>query len=814
MQRGLLFLVLLTGLCRYSLADGCPGGTPIATFDLTVVPPKSGPPLPLNAVNIVSPGDKLRYEPVKLPDDLKNTARISVIIIPASDSDAKHFKVLAAQPVKDAAEWPMPEPASAIGIIFGAYGVDTKKVTAFVQKHPEIVTKLADYAEESTRVEALVKTLSQYEKSPQNGKSLQSVIQGFSSQYGLQLPSFDNKTASSQQVLSLLKAIAPTVAAKDPLPSRNDAVVKAGGLAESVAAGYFGAPVMLTVGGAALFQSLHSSLFPPTNFRSAFAQPGDSDATNLCPAKDDDKETRAHIDYIWMSRVPNQEAPHVSVAADAHVALGMTSTIAVSAATAAQAEILSRARNWKLVSGTNALPVPVKITTGSSSGTITLDLSNAKVAPGQYQLSADWDWTPFKVSGQIEVHPLGNIDDVRLSSRSRDALITGTGSVEIQLTGTDFEFVDSVSLMAGQNSQKPVPLRFTLPKGRQQGEQRRMAVALETNGLAPGQYSIAITQVNGATADVPVTIHPPNPELTQIPLRVNVGEPQQTIMLHGKHLDRIEKITSAGADWMLEPAPENGGDLVERSATIKLSPAARKGDHLNAEIAVSGLEMPLAVDGIARVAGPRPRITAATKSFAAASGVEFREGEIPAGTAVSFALQGQSIDQHPKVELACSSENETRREVSLAPGDKTDSAELDVTGEGSLFLSFDPAVIGDSGCRLTVRISEPQTGTSDPFVLGRVIRFPQINSFMVTEEKLDDSSYAAVLTGRDLQLIEKAGWGTTGGEPVQGIPTPVPGSAREQTLNIAVAWPPPSPKAPLYIWLRGEDQARKTNARY
>jgi hypothetical protein len=181
---------------------------------------------------------------------------------------------------------------------------------------------------------------------------------------------------------------------------------------------------------------------------------------------------------------------------------------------------------------------------------------------------------------------------------------------------------------------------------------------------------------------------------------------------------------------------------------------------------------------------------------------------------VSFALLGQGINQHPRVELACSSESDTRREVSLVSGEKTDSAELDVTGEGSLFLSFDPAVIGDSGCRLTVKIIEPETGMSDPFVLGRVIRLPQISDFMVTDEKVDDSSYAASLTGRDLQLIEKTGWGTAAGESVQGIPTPVAGSRREQTLKIAVAWPPPSPRAPLYIWLRGENQARKTNAKY
>jgi hypothetical protein len=813
MRRGILFLLLLLETWCYSFANGCATGTPVATFYVKVLPAKGGPPLPLNALNMLPSGARLRYEPVKLPDELKKSARVSVIVVPASDTDAKHFRVLEAQPVKDAAEWTIPQTASAIGLIFGSYGIDTKKVTSLVQKHPEIVTKLADYAEQSTRVEALVQTLSQYEKSPPTGRSLQSVLQGFSSQYGLQLPSFDNRTASSQQVLGLLKTIAPAVSSEDPLPARGTAVVKAGGLAESVAVSYFGAPVALTVGGAALVQSLHSSLFPPTNFRAAFAQPADSEATNLCSAREEDKETRAHIDYIWLSRIPNLEPPDVSLIA-AHLPLGTTSTITLSAATVAQLESLSRARDWRLVSATTATPIPVKLTTASTGDTITLDLSKANVSPGQYQLAADWDWTPFKVSGTVEVHPVGNIAAVHLTSESRDALITKTGPVRIQLEGTDFEFVDSVSLIKSGKSQNSQALPFTLPKGRQQGEQRTMQVEIDTTALPPDHYSVAIRQVNGVTGEVAIQIHPPNPELTEIPIRVNVGEAQQHVILHGRHLDRIEKITSPRAEWTLAPKPEGVVDLTERSAEVKLAPAAQKKDLLNAEITVSGVEKPFKVNGIAKVVGPRPRIVRAVKSFAGETGVELREGELPAGTAVSFALQEQHVDSHLKMEMACSSESDTRRKISLSPGDKTDFAQLDLTGEGSLFLSIDPALVGDSGCQLTAWVSEAETGTSDPFVLGSVIRLPHINSFTVTDEKLGDSTYAAILTGRDLQLLEKTGWSADSGELVQGIPTPIPGSPREQTLKIVVPWPPPSPKAPLYICLRGENRARHTNARY
>jgi hypothetical protein len=815
MRRELLFFLIVVGPWSHLFASGCATGTPIATFTVKVFPAKVGPPIPLSTINIVSPGQKLRYEPVKLPEDLRNTARVSVIIVPVSDTEAKQFKVLGAQPAKEAAEWSIPQTASAIGLIFGSYGIDTKKVTSLIQKHPEIVTKLADYAEQSTRVEALVQTLSQYEKSPPTGKSLQSVLQGFSSQYGVQLPSLDNKTALSQQVLSVLKTIAPTVAGEDPLHSRGNAVVKAGGLAESVAVSYFGAPVALTIGGATLFQSLHSSLFPPTHFRAAFAQPAAPDATNLCSAKAEDKETRSHIDYIWLSRIPNLEPPNVSLIADAHIPLGMPSKITVSAATVAQLESLSRARNWRLVSATDdATPIPAKLTTASSSDTITLDLSKTSLVPGEYRLAADWDWTPFKINGKVQVHALGNIANAQLTADSRDALISGTASVQVQLEGTDFEFVDSISLIKPGRLQNAPVLPFILPKGNQQGEQRSIQVEIDTAALSPGPYSLAIRQVNGVTAAVPVTLHPPNPELTQIPLNVNVGEPKQSIILHGRHLERIEKITSHRAQWILGPSPKGAADLTERTATLRLASTVQKGDQLNAEILVSGLEKPLKVDGMARVVGPRPKITGAERSLAGEAGIELHDGEIPADAAVSFALREQSVDSHPRVELACSSESDTRRKISIGPGDKTDSAELDVTGESSLFLSIEPSMIGDSGCQLSVSIVETETGTSEPFILGRLIRLPHIDGFTVTDQKIGDSSYAASLTGRDLQLIEKAGWDTDSGEPVAGIPTPVSGSPREQTLKINISWPPPSPKAPLYIWLRGENGARRTSARY
>jgi len=66
------------------------------------------------------------------------------------------------------------------------------------------------------------------------------------------------------------------------------------------------------------------------------------------------------------------------------------------------------------------------------------------------------------------------------------------------------------------------------------------------------------------------------------------------------------------------------------------------------------------------------------------------------------------------------------------------------------------------------------------------------------------------LKGFDLETIERAGWDARAGVGVAELPRPVAGEAARQTLRIAVPWPSPSPKAPLYIWLRGESEGRAT----
>jgi hypothetical protein len=129
-----------------------------------------------------------------------------------------------------------------------------------------------------------------------------------------------------------------------------------------------------------------------------------------------------------------------------------------------------------------------------------------------------------------------------------------------------------------------------------------------------------------------------------------------------------------------------------------------------------------------------------------------------------------------------------------------------------LFLSFDPGAIGQPDCTLETTVASDTVGISDTHKLGRIIRLPRIDSFALTKEKMGPSSYAGMLTGQDLETIEKTGWEPETGLPVSELPRPVAGQGQKQSLKVVLPWPSPGPHSPLYIWLRGEKQGRATKA--
>lgn len=839
---------ILAGAARTLAATPpCAGTLNVCRFRLLVEPVKNGTPWPLQDINILDAGEKVRYEPLHIPPAIREGAKIALLVVAApkkesgdeaqgkaakgeeepeteqsvkaAQKEAKQdIHVLDALPAKDVQEWEVPARATVVGVVFGPHGLDVKKVSSMVVKNPDLIPELTEYAEQTEKVGAMVEVLSEYQQQADPSRDVNAALAGFGSDYDVAIPKIDSTQPAGQQATVLMRAMMPSLQAYDPITASPTGVVEqTAGLAGAVATMFFGSPVGLAAGGAALLLNLRTLVFPDTDFRSAFTQPFESTGLALC-AKNEPEKPRMRIAYLWMMTVPNVGAPPVALKETAYVPLGGKSTLKVPFAKPAESRLLKRAHGWELVSAKNHAEVPVKVQTGTPDDFLDLDLTQTKLPPGEYQLAALWDWEPLQVKGDVDVRPLGDFTKAKVTQESEDRLVEGAqpAVVKVQLAGTDFEFVEKVAMAkAGDKKATPKEIPFDLSKGKAQGDQESMETDVDTSAWGAGTYRLILTQTNGSSHDVPLVIHPPNPVLENLPLRANVGEPQQSVVLRGMRLEHIMRVTSEDAAWELAPVKADARDLKERKATVKLQAAAHAGELLAASVYVQDIQAPLTFPAGLAVAGPRPKIAGVSLSLAQQPDVTLGEGEIPAGAAISFSLLTRNLDAHPALNLTCANDGFVKAPQVLHPGDRTPTAQLDFAGDSGLFLSIDPGVVGLSGCQLTATLTTETTGISDPTLLGHVIRLPRMDKFALTEQQLSPNLYAGSLTGIDLQTIEKTGWDAKTGYPAQGIPTPVPGSnPQEQTLKVELPWPPPSPHAPIYVWLRGETTGRLTDVKY
>ncbi len=832
------FLMLFFGVAPLfgAAPQSCPAGKPVTSFNLLVKPAQGGTALPLGEINLIEPGDKLEYVPASMlakskskggtdakskspksakpaePPKPKGPSRVAILLASATGANAGHIEVLEVKPASVPQEWSVPVRTSVVGLVYGPDGLSEHKIDKFVKNDPELVLKLTDYVEQTSKMEALVTVLSKYQQSAPGTSNLQASLAEFSSQYGVTMPAVSSGESSDQQTTQLLQALNPAFSS-DPLGQ--SVTAQSTGLAASVATFFMGPQFGVIAGGTVILHDLHTMMFPRAEFRAAFATPLASSGMNLCTGKAAASKQHTQVAYLWALPVPNAEAPSIHLSQTVHIPVNWKSTVEATSATVAQLKLVPRVRDWHLVSSAADVPVPVSASVGPHSDFLAIDLTHAKIPVGEYHLVGKWDWTPITIGGSVDVMNFADYSTVMLSPSSRDALVTGAGPVTLELSGTDFEFVNEVALL---HAMKTDPLAerlpFSLPAGEEGGPQKSMSADLDTIHLAPGPYLLRLSQLNGKTRDIPVTIHPANPVLDDLPVRVNLGQPQQTISLRGTSLDHIEKITSTDAVWTLSTPIANLIGSQEREATIQLSAKVKKGALIDAKVFIDGIEKPMDISGILRVAGPRPRILSARKSFASGGGVELHDEEIPARSEVSFAIQGEHFDSRSRLHLECESPDDTLQPLNLTPGERDGADALDFAGGRTLFLSMNAGAVGQSGCNLIATLTEVDTGTSDPFSLGTVVHLPRIDKFTLTDEKIGDSVYAGILSGEDLQTISGTGWDAKTSEPVQEIPTPVPGDSQEQTLKIAMPWPPPNPHAVLYVWLTGETEARPTDIKY
>ena len=776
---------------------GCTGSVSLGSFKIAVRPSAKAPTLPLKSVSLIPAGSRLIWDPVHLPPHASEKEEVVALLVPQG-GDA--VVSLGARKAGGHAEWDLPQVPEVIALIVGPSGLSVGKVKSLVAHNEDLLLQLADYAEQTSEVETLVQELADAETS---GGGTDAALKGFSSQFGVAVPKLDATANPGQQASLLLRAVLPTANSYDPLASTATQMQESVGLAATVAGLFFGNGVALAAGGTALFANLKGVMFPGTEFRSAFAQANAGDALALC-TKNAAVKSRTHLAYLWAYRVPDLKPPVVALAGATHLAVGSKSTVKLKVADGSSAKDLARAHNWRLIPTVQGAQAAVGVSVASPDS-IQVDLSKSKAPPGEYRLAAGWDWDPISL-GTIWLHPYGDFSQVKLAPGSSAKLIEGNGISTVRLTGADFEFVEKVQWKKqGVKTAKVSDLHFDLPSGKDAGPQHTLDVDIDT--AAQGSYALLVSQSDGKTHEVPVTVLPPNPTVSSLPLRVNVGEDRQRVRLAGTGLDEIQTIaTEAGS-------LTGAGAKREWTGEIQLKSGARPGQRFAMVLQVKGLEQPLVLPDAIEVVGPRPHITGLRKSMPGNLGVDLHEEELPAGITLGLVLQVKNLSGRPRVDLGCASGG-LRRPLKLSPDEPSGGAALSFAGPGELYLSFDPGSVGYPGCVISAAVITDPEGRSDEMKLGRVVRIPRLDQFTLTSEPAGPNAYAGILKGSDLDLVEKAGWDPQQGLPVDAIPTPVPGEPGKQTLRISLPWPAPAPHAPLYVWLRGESEGRKTAVTY
>lgn len=733
----------------------------------------------MRRVNNLPASSRVSYRPLDLPADMKRDAKLTLVLVPKDPDGA--VTVLEPRLAAAAGEWITPFAARLVLLVFAPQGLDEKRLTNLVTKDEALVQTLADYADATADLESQLEQARELEAESQEDDH----------------PA-QPTTPAEQALYSLIRTLNPSVSEFDPLASGRRAgpvgfVAQSEEMFLDNAGGLFPGGEVLPL--------VKSWLMPDTDFRSVYAIPADPDGMTMC-AKVQIRGGHK-IAYLWAYRMAGGNAPKVTLSKDIDVPIGMRDAVALKVSQTADWRPISRIFDWALFPDNSVQkPISVAVRVAPDQRALVIDLRRFTGAPGAYHLQGRWDWTQVRSDGEIRPRRLDDFKSASLTPETQDKFIAATGTVPIDLRGADFEFVENVWLHR-TTSARQIPA--DLPPDRS-GPATQLRVEINTDGLRPGPYLLALARVDGAVTDLPVRLLPAPPRLDTSGARVNVGDSEAHITLLGAGLDRIENIGADEADVTMASSSEDGSRLELR---VKLHGDAKPGDKLALTARVEGMAAAIRFPGVLQVSPPRPRIVEAKASIPADLAVAVRDGEIPAGSWVSYVLRVEPAGASGTLTLQCAEPARAVQTLRLHLGEKQPSAQLVATGSDGWFLTLDPGAAGQSGCTLAAVLETEDLGKSDPFTLGKVVRLPHIDSFAMTDEKSPDGFYG-VLKGSDLDTIEKTGWDDSTGLAAPELPRPAAGEGSKQTLRIAMPWPSPTPKAPLFIWLRGEEQGRAT----
>ncbi len=774
-------VVFASGFCllaagAFSAPRGCVGSAAVTSFRLSARPAGANAPqpIPIRQANNLGSNYRVSYAPLDLPANLGKDAKLTLVIVPKANDG--QITVLEPRLAASSTEWTLPAAARIVLVVFAPQGLDEKRLTNFVFKDENVVAALADYADQTADLEAGLQLAREMEEQDDDDA-----------------PRPHTTTPGEQAIFALVRALNPSVSTYDPLGSgrRAGPATMAGKGIE----GFFENAGGLFPGAGAL-PMIKQFLMPDTEFRSVYTVPTESDGMTMCAQLG--PKSRNKMAYMWAYRLTNAPAPAATIL-KGDLPIGMRGGLPVKLDNAAQWRLVDHIFDWTLVpEGFSQPPMHVAVRPLPDERALRVDLRKFAGAPGAYTLQGAWDWETYKVAGTVRIHRFDDLKTAQITPDSQERLIAGSGPVDIEISGCDFLFLDRAAVHRPQSAHLiPVDLPLERPAPPQ-----NLRVEVDTDALRPGPYLLALSRMDGATADVPFRILAPLPKLDRI--RVNAGEREQKITLTGTGLDRISSLESDRADVVLAAADSS----TSRMATIRLRSGAKPGDNGSLSAKVDGMASAVRLPAALQVVGARPKILEAKASIPRDMVIAPRDGEIPAGSWVGFSMKIEPADAQPAVTLQCAEAARTIRPLKLRVGEKSASAQLASAGSGALFLSLDPGAVGQSGCTLNATV-ETETGASDPFTLGRIVRLPRIESLSLSDEKAADGFYG-VLKGFDLETIDKTGWDGSAGRSVAELPRPVAGEGAKQTLRIVMPWPSPSPKAPLAVWLRGENEARAT----
>ncbi len=789
----------------------CPAGGPLGAVDLRVRSPNGGDqPLPFRTINHLSEGDTLVYAPI-LRGKEKRPGEIALVLVPAKRERGQDLlEVTDPKPADKPQVWKMTETVSLAAFVYGPQGLSRKKVRSFLSQDEVLMAQLADYADKTAQAEALVAALSNSESS---SASVNAALTGFASQYGFAVQ-IDRNAPPAVQAQTLFATMNPQLATYNPLASSTAARAgQTASLATTAAALFFGSPVGLAAGGTAMLLDLRSIAFPDTEFRASFAQPLPQSGVNLC-GQQAPTPPHTRVAYLWASRIPNAPTPAIRIADADFIPLTQKSPVPVDVPEP-EWKYLQRARNWTLVNDKQQ-KTPVTVLKLGNQRALEVDLTKANLAPGDYHLTGYWDWTPFEAAGEVHVLTLEDFKSAKLEPASQDQLLAKAGKIPVTLAGSDFEFTTKVELRKlGDEFATAEPVRFLLPKGLREGPQEHMDVQIDTHDLDPGEYQLLISQQDGKSHPVDFKVLRNPPKFDNLPILANQGVATQHYVLKGERLALLARLEAPGA--ILDLGPPAAGES-ERNITVQLRSSPQPGTALPIKAYLEDRSEPLTFPDALQITGPLPVIASSKLSLPTGMVIAIQPDEFPAGYTLTAMLDVKNIERKSVLRLACA--DDVGQAASLHVGEQTGASNLQQLSQDQLFLAFDTGAL-PAGCSLEGVIDNGRDGTSQPFTLANIIRVPQIDSFTltgdsapstVTGDAAPSGSHAYLLTGQNLEMIEKVGWDQTNGVEIGGLPTPLPGPGQKQCLSLRLP-DPPNAQAVLYVWLRGDKQGRVTTVK-